>query len=372
MREHQNYHVFLALVRAGLWEQSVQLSHYDNVNYEEVYKLSEEQSVVGLVAAGLEHVEDITIPKENVLSFVGAAVLLEQRNIAMNSFVAELIEKLRNANIYALIVKGQGIAQCYERPLWRAAGDIDLFLTNDNYTRSKKFLLPMAIIIEEENSSNLHLAMAVKDWVVELHGTLRGGLFKRVDKVIDEVQKTVFGGGQVRSWMNGCTQVFLPRVDEDIVLVFTHIIQHFFKGGIGLRQVCDWCRLLWKYRDIINRTLLEQRIREMRLMSEWKTLASLAVNELGMPATAMPFYTSSKHWNRKAQIVLSFIMEAGNFGHNRDVSYYNKYPYIIRKTISIWYHTWDSLRHFFVFPLDSVIAWCSLVKTGLKFVMKGK
>ncbi len=196
MREHQNYHVFLALVRAGLWEQSVQLSHYDNVNYEDVYKLSEEQSVVGLVAAGLEHVEDITIPKENVLSFVGAAVLLEQRNIAMNSFVAELIEKLRNANIYALIVKGQGIAQCYERPLWRAAGDIDLFMTNDNYTRSKKFLLPMAIILEEENSSNLHLAMAVKDWVVELHGTLRGGFSNELIKLSTRCRKLFLGAAK--------------------------------------------------------------------------------------------------------------------------------------------------------------------------------
>lgn len=30
----------------------------------------------------------------------------------MNKFVGQLIEKLRKEDIYALLVKGQGIAQC--------------------------------------------------------------------------------------------------------------------------------------------------------------------------------------------------------------------------------------------------------------------
>lgn len=44
----------------------------------------------------------------------------------------------------------------------------------------------------------------------------------------------------------------MPRAEEDVVYVFAHILQHFFKGGIGLRQICDWCRLLYTYRDSLN------------------------------------------------------------------------------------------------------------------------
>lgn len=50
-----------------------------------------------------------------------------QRNKTMNALVAELIKKLRNKDVYTLLVKGQVVAQCYERPLWRCAGDIDPF-----------------------------------------------------------------------------------------------------------------------------------------------------------------------------------------------------------------------------------------------------
>ena len=97
-----------------------------------MYRLAEEQSVVGLVAAGIEHVKDVKVPKEMALQFAGQTLQLEQHNQLMNVFVAELIERLRKKDVYCLLVKGQGVAQCYERPLWRCAGDIDLLLSDNN------------------------------------------------------------------------------------------------------------------------------------------------------------------------------------------------------------------------------------------------
>ena len=43
---------FLSLAKAGLWEENVELSRYGEVDWQIVYRLSEEQSVVGLAAAG--------------------------------------------------------------------------------------------------------------------------------------------------------------------------------------------------------------------------------------------------------------------------------------------------------------------------------
>ena len=68
----------------------------------------------------------------------------------MNEYLAQLIEKLRRNEVYTLLVKGQGIAQCYERPLWRACGDIDLLLSTDNYEKAKAVLLPLASQVEPE------------------------------------------------------------------------------------------------------------------------------------------------------------------------------------------------------------------------------
>ena len=184
-------------------------------------------------------------------------------------------------------------------------------------------------------------------------------------EMINEVQEEIFCGGSVRSWMNGSTQVFIPRVAEDVVYVFAHILQHFFKGGIGLRQICDWCRLLYTYRDSLNIELLKSRIRKAGIMSEWKVFATLAVDYLGMPGGYMPLYDDSKKWQKKADRLLAFVLETGNFGHNRDMSYRNEESAISRKWKTFYHITSDTFKQFAIFPMDSVRVWWRMMEIGL-------
>ena len=142
---NNNQQAFLELVRAGLWEKEVRLLPYGDIDYAEVMRLAQEQAVVGLVAAGLEHVTDVKVPQVWALQFAGQTIQLEQRNKAMNQFIANLVAKMREADIYTLLVKGQGIAQCYERPQWRTSGDVDLFLSADNFEKAKSLLLPLSL-----------------------------------------------------------------------------------------------------------------------------------------------------------------------------------------------------------------------------------
>ena len=141
------------------------------------------------------------------------------------------------ADINTLLVKGQGIAQCYEKPLWRSSGDVDLLLSDSNYNKAKEYLLPLSSDNKPDERYSKHLGMNIDQWYVEIHGTLRTGLSGRVDKVVDEVQKEVFYNGNVRSWKNGESTVFLPSPDNDVFFVFTHFIKHFYKDGMSLRQI---------------------------------------------------------------------------------------------------------------------------------------
>lgn len=360
-----NQKVFFELLRAGLWEKEVRLLPYKNIDYSVILNLAEEQSVVGLVAAGLEHVSDVKVPQQWALQFAGETLRIEQQNKAINKFVARLIDTLRKEDIYAILVKGQGIARCYEKPLWRASGDVDLLLSTDNYNAAKTFLMPQASSVEEEDKKRKHLGFVIEDFVVELHGTLHTRQLPRVNRVVDEVQRQVFYEGKARSWLNEDTQVFLPAPDEDVVFVFSHIIQHFFGGGIGLRQVCDWCRLLWTYKESLDYGLLESRIKKMGMMTEWRSFAALAINSLGMPREAMPFYDPSVIWKRKANKIVSFILETGNFGHNRDQSFRKK-PGLISKLGSLKRYTADTFHHASIFPKDSLMVWGRMVTRGLK------
>ena len=366
MKKIENlYGVFFPLIKAGLWENKIRLLPFGEIDFKKLLHLAEEQSVVGIVAAGIENATDIKPAKKDMFQFVGRVVQLEQRNLAMNYFIGELVEKMREAGVYTLLVKGQGVAQCYERPLWRSCGDVDFFLSDINFKKAFIFLKSLAEKVEREESYSRHIGMTINSWVVELHGSLRCGLSSSMDNVIDEIQKDCFIGGNVRSWKCGVTQIFLPSVNNDVLFIFTHFLKHFYKGGIGLRQICDWSRLLWKHSSEIDEKLLRERLRKMKLISEWKAFGAFAVSYLGMPSNAMPMYSSEKKWKRKADKI-------GNLGHNRDTSYYSKYPFVIRKAISMGWRIGDLFCHARIFPLDSLRFFPKIMYDGFRSAIKGE
>lgn len=307
MQQHDCEDSFLALVRGGLWEKEVRLTQFGNIDFSQVLKLAEEQSVVGLVIAGFEHIIDVKAPKEITLQFIGQALHLELRNKAMDLFIAEIVEKMRDADIYTILVKGQGLARCYERPQWRASGDIDFLFSDSNYRKAIELLSPLSSRTNPEGHYSSHQSMSIDSWHVEVHGSLRTCLSGCLDKEIDAVQRYVFQGGNVRTWMNEETIVFLPSPDNDVFFVFTHFIKHFYKEGMTLRQICDWCRLLWTFRGKIDAALLEKRLKSAKLVGEWKGFASLAVEYLGMPVEAMPLY--DERYNGKGSKLVEFILQ---------------------------------------------------------------
>lgn len=368
MKLNSSQQAFIALVKAGLWNKEVRLLQYKAIDFNEVLRIAEQQSVVGLLAAGIEHVQDFRVPQTDVLTIAGRALQIEQQNMAMNQFVADLFANLRKENIDALLVKGQGIAQCFEKPMWRACGDVDLLLDAENYERAKKVLLPLAVSVESEYKTFKHLGMTMSNGVeVELHGTMHTRLSKRVDSYIDRVQEDTFNNHKVRTWQCGDTEVSIPAPDNDVIFLFTHILHHFYLEGIGLRQICDWCRFLWTYQKELDVALLETRLCTMGLLSEWKTFAALAVDWLGMPADAMPLYSPSKLWIRKANKIMAFVIKTGNFGHNRQRKRFDNYH--IGKVQSAWHQMKDFVGHTLVFPMDSIKFFFNFIYSGIEVVV---
>ena len=367
-----NIKAFFELLKAGLWEKEVGLSRYGDINFQEIYRLAQEQSIVGLVATGLDQVTDMKVPQTIKLTIVGEVLQLEQRNKAMNAYVADLVTKMRKEEIYTLLVKGQGVAQCYDKPLWRACGDVDFFLSEDNYEKAKSLLKPMASEVETELKEANHLGMTIDGWVVELHGSLRMGLPKRINRELDEIQNDTFYNGNIRSWNNGGTPIFMLSMENDIVYVFIHFYNHFYKEGVGLRQICDWCRLMWTYKESLNYELLEQRIKRAGLVSEWKAFYNLASRYLGMPDFGSGLTVHDSRYDKKADRIMEFILKSGNMGHNRDMSHFSKYPYLIRKCVSMSRRISDLINHARIFPLDSLRFFPRIMFNGVRSAIRGE
>ena len=280
-----------------------------------------------------------------------------------------------------------------------------------NYEKAKRVLVPLASEVETEYVGSKHLGMTIGDWIVELHGSLRVGLPNKINRVLDDIKTDTFNRGNMRSWMNGRTQVLLLGKENDIVYVFVHFFNHFYKEGVGLRQLCDWCRLMWTYRDEIDVKKIEGCIQEMGLVSEWKAFYNLASRYLGMPdldsqdsqarmsdqrssarLTSVESATSrhssnnfgSEHdsitdfmvcdsrFDKKADRIMEFVLKAGNMGHNRDMSHFSKYPYLIRKCVSMGRRIGDLINHARIFPLDSLRFFPRIMFNGVRSAMRGE
>lgn len=349
-----NLAAFYALLRGGLWGTEARLAEFGEVDFTQVYEIAKAQTVVGLIAAGLEKMVDSTITRQDARSYIHHVLKVEGLNRAMNKLIGQLVTYLHENEVEVLLVKGQGLAQCYDRPLWRSVGDVDFMVDPTHYEKAVQALKRIATSSDNERDSDMHISFEIGGWVVELHGTLDVHYIKRADRVVSDVFQKTFEHHQVRTWMNDDVPVDIPEPNNDIIFVFTHILKHTFIGGVGLRQICDWCRLLYAFRDKFDISLLQERLTKMGLMREWKTFAAYAVQYLGMSPECIPLYDPSPKWRKKAETLNGYVLLDGNFGQNWDRQ--DRKHYLMNLFVGIKTFCYHSLRHFVISPRNSLSA----------------
>ena len=366
--------VFFALLRAGLWGKAEDISLRD-VDWESVYGIAREQTVAGFVADGISVMKKadpaMAVSPAVQNSFMQTVLGSEMRNRQMNATLSHLCKVLSENGICALVLKGQGVALDYLQPSHRQPGDIDFFLDDKNYQAASALLSPKAAKVDEENLVKKHLGMHFGDIEVELHGTMRVDFGKRVNEVMDNIQFDLFRKKDFRKWDCGGTEVLLPSIDFDALFIFMHFIQHFYHGGLGLRQICDWTMHLHRFADNVDRELLEHRLTELGMMREWKVFGWLAVNRLGLPADEMPFYDAE--CGGVVEKVWESMKLSGNFGKKRNAGRdVDKEPYLYRKTKSLVGHVRWIARHFDVSYYNTFRSFWSMLTSGVSAVLKGK
>jgi len=363
--------LFFALLRSGLWGGAPALpcSEAGAEVWKKVYRLSMEQTVVGLVTDGAAASPPGFVPKAVSLKLMSALVSTERLNAVMDAAIVRFVSLLESGGAQPVLVKGQAVAQCYIRPEGRMSGDIDLIISPSQYEAAKAIITPLADSTGIEGTDRMHFGATFGDVELELHGTVRTSLGKRINNVLDSAQAGLFDEGGCRYWDCHGTRVRIPSVDFDALFIFTHLLQHFFCGGLGLRQLCDWARVLHTHSGKIDLPLLEERLRQMGIVSEWKAFVFFLVRYLGLPEEEAPLYDA--HFGGKADKLWRYIALVGNFGKNRRLRDRSRAPYIIRKIGSMLINSRDFIHHFSIFPLDSLEFFWQYFRTGVRAVAKG-
>ena len=155
----------------------------------------------------------------------------------------------------------------------------------------------------------------------------------------------------------------LPPMRFDLMFVFVHLMNHFFDGGVGLRQVCDWMRYLHENRSTIDLSQLEKDLHTLGLMPHWQTIASTAVCSLGAPKESIPFYSPS--FDKKGRIALNHILRSGNFGMLRTNVFEEKNSHLMRRfgTLLSLFPSYGRVAR--LFPADACFSFYRYAKRRL-------
>ena len=362
---------FFSLLRAGLWNEVPDASLFaSGADWEGLYRLASEQTVVGHVTGGINRLGTECLPREpdRLDPFLGDLVATSRRNAKLDGFTAKLFDALEG--VPAVLVKGQALAQDYLDPQVRQPGDIDILLPPQAYARAKEILLPKATKVMDEEPAILHQGMMFGSVEVELHGSISTLMSRRLDRRLSGMVEELFRQESLPSVMLAERAVPVPDALFNAVYIFVHFLHHYWSGGVGLRQLADWTMYLSVHKREIDPGQLRERLKNLGLERLWSAFTGFSVSYLGCPAEKLPLCGSLSP--EKGRRIWNDIRRCGNFGKNISRSRGGE-SYWTRKVHSFWQLVVrDRLRHFPAFPAESLRFFLGATGYGLERLAKGE
>lgn len=324
----------LSLVRASLWNEAADSRPFadNNADWDTIGRLAMLQTVGPLAVKGATTLPaHLLPPKEWQLKGYALTERNRRTHRLLDSCVAETFTRLEDAGFSPVLLKGQAYARAYPDPALRQCGDIDIYVGPDAYRAAAE----AAERLGWGNGGKFspyakHYNCSIRGVEVELHRVAARLSSLTADRRFHQWSECELASG-VHLEIGG-KEVAVPSPLFDVVFVFLHMFHHFFYGGVGLRQVCDWTMLLHTHAATIDSDELGSLLKSFGLLRAWRLFTSIAVDFLGLPEEECPLY--SPEYGHKAGMILPFIIREGNFGRGLPKKKERQRPYLLRKVHS--------------------------------------
>ena len=367
--------VFFSLLRSSLWgsEQDVDVANFSRKDLGGVVKMAKSQTVLGLIAHELmtrkEFVDLLgSDSRERLTMMVQENFFTYQR---LNAVLLTIVLELRKHGIDPILLKGQGISKYYPIPELRQCGDIDIYVGQEKFEKACDVIGAMSTPEDHQGDipSLKHYHTRIGHAFIEIHRYTDVYWPKRYDRVYQKISDAGMHSDLVPLDFVDA-EVMTPSVDFNVFFIFNHFWHHFIADGVGLRQMCDWVRLLHVNHGKIDLDKLSSMLCEMKLMKEWKVFGCIAVDTLGLPAEEMPFYEPK--YKKAAVKVLELIMLEGNFGQENMKGYKRPKGYLAGKWYSFKKRFGRNLRVLRIFPKESMRHMAKVVFIGIAVIFNDK
>lgn len=347
---------FLALLRFSIGTRQV-IPVLTFADLKAIYHIAAKQTMTGVLLDGVKKVpvtrlkdgeevpacgkgifvrqDETSAYEEFIMTWVGKGVSIAKRNTKLDKDVGLVFEQLHRDGFEACLLKGQGNARMYPNPSARTSGDIDVWCRprreEDDFRKGMISDEDVRAVIsyvrrksKKARAIYHHVDGLRCDGVeVEAHYRPHYMLNFRYNRMLqqyfaehaeEQFHHTVEIGGNA---------VAVPTVEFNIVFQLSHIYQHLFHEGIGMRQIVDYYYLVASPltsppngRGIIEvehysgGKPMADTLRWLGLEKIGGAVMWILVNVLGMDERLAIIEPDE----RRGRFVLNEILEGGNFG----------------------------------------------------------
>ena len=192
-------------------------------------------------------------------------------------------QKLVEAGVKPLVVKGIVCRSLYEKSDYRVSSDEDVLVQAVDAAVCDRILLEEGFRRGELDFDNLPHEIGYRNPItgvyLELHFSLfdeNGGVFGRLNEAFDD--------GFERA-VSVCIQnvdVWTLHPTKHLLYLLCHCYKHFLFSGFGVRQVCDIVMMAEKWGSDIDWSYLNEQIQEFQMECFWEGLLHIGYGWLHM------------------------------------------------------------------------------------------
>lgn len=325
---HQ-YRLFFPMLRLAL-DMSKDVPQVSFIELKNIYAMAKKQSLVGILYAAVEQSNirptDISEHQDEfedlLMAWMADKVKMERRNKKIDSDVVEAIQQLQADGFDCCLLKGQGNALLYPRPSLRTPGDIDLWVrprvATDANLSVQKTIAYVKAVNPHAKASYHHIGGLEKNGTeIELHYRphfMQNAINNwRLQRSFDSQADAQFSNKVILEK----SYVAVPTPAFNVIFQLSHIYQHLFNEGIGLRQIVDYFYVL----KILNENSslggkgnvlseFRQLLHRLGLHHIAGAIMWILTTQLKMPDD----WVIATPDERRGRFVLDEIMQSGNFG----------------------------------------------------------
>lgn len=312
MRCAQHEQVFFRLLRlatgaaADGWD--VELGEED---WKAVFEMSRKQAMIAVTLDGVERLpKDKRPPLGVLMPWIALVQQIEKTNRRLNQLAVKVCERFTAEGMGCVVLKGQGNATLYPRPLHRMSGDIDLWVEGSrakvvSYVR--RYCPDVEVVYHHVDFPVL------KDAEIELHFTPSWMNNWQTNRRLQKYFKENMPRQMLHrvELPEGAGTIPVPTPDMNRVYLLLHIYRHLFDEGVGLRQLLDYYYVLVAPCTDAEKAETVRMLGRLRMRRFASAVMYVLQEVFGLDDRHLLLPPSPVYGAR----LLDEIMLAGNFGH---------------------------------------------------------